>query len=72
MNEDSEIWIVIIQVNGDYDSGNVYSRQIVGSLFNDAYDNRNNIITPLALANVTKSHVWQRDYTFPVVYIISF
>ena len=45
MNESSEIWIVIIQVNSDYDSGNVYSRQIVCSLSNDAYDNRNNIIT---------------------------
>ena len=45
MNEGSETWIVIIQVNGDYDSGNVYSRKIVGSLFNDAYDNRNSIIT---------------------------
>lgn len=45
MNEVSEIWKVIIQVNGDYDSGNVYSRQIIGSLFNDAYDNKNNIIT---------------------------
>lgn len=42
MNEGYEIWIIIIQVNGDYDSGNVNSRQIVGSLFNDAYDNRKN------------------------------
>lgn len=45
MKKVSEIWIVIIQVNGDYDSGNVYSRQTVGSLFNDAYNNRNNFIT---------------------------
>lgn len=36
MKDDSEIWMVIIQVNGGYDSGNAYSRKIVGSLFNDA------------------------------------
>lgn len=54
MNEVSEIWIVIIQVNGDYDSGNVYSRQTVGSLFNDAYNNRNNFITYIVLANVIR------------------
>lgn len=45
MNEDSKIQIVMIQANGNYDSGNVYYRQTLNFLFNDEYDNRNNIIT---------------------------
>lgn len=45
MNEGAEIWIVTIQANGNYDSGNVYYRRTLSFLFNKAYENRNNIIT---------------------------